>query len=104
LGKGLKKSAQAEAKARRRVLTIIECSLQFEVTPFPTRAAVQALRANTNSSCSSAANEWLFLSVWLESRTQERDMQPRVGWGYQLTLIYESVSANGRGLSCERVS
>jgi hypothetical protein len=46
LGKGLKKSAQAKAKPRRRVLTIIECSLQCEATPFPARAAVQALRAN----------------------------------------------------------
>jgi len=43
-------SAQAEAKPRRRVLTIIECSLQSEATPFPTRTAVQALRANMNSS------------------------------------------------------
>jgi len=45
-----KKSAQADTKPRRRVLTIIECSLQIEATPFPARAAIQALRANMNSS------------------------------------------------------
>jgi hypothetical protein len=50
LGQGLKESAQAEAKPRRRVLTIIECSLQCEATPFPARTAIPALRANMNSS------------------------------------------------------
>jgi hypothetical protein len=50
LGQRIEESAQAEAKPRRRVLTIIECSLQSEATPFPARTAVQALRANMNSS------------------------------------------------------
>ena len=38
-------SAQAEAQPRRRVLTIIECSLQTEATPFPARGASRQ-RAN----------------------------------------------------------
>jgi hypothetical protein len=45
MSRGQEKLARAKEKARRRIPTIIERSLQFEVAPFPTRAAVQALRA-----------------------------------------------------------
>jgi hypothetical protein len=45
MSEGQEKLTPAEEKPRCRIPTIIARSLQFEVAPFPTRAAVQALRA-----------------------------------------------------------
>ena len=80
----------AQAQPCRRIPTIIECpSPQSEPTRRSSARDCPGTTRQRGSSCSSAANEWHFFSVSLESRAEARDMQPRFGSRCHRVWIYE---------------